>query len=261
MAKILNSILCAFAVFFVCFAWIYYSLKDDVLALILSLVVAACSWYLIWKGQATIDSGKKIKLARKNALASFVNFLRFGADNAALFENVLRYYRFEVERQDYDSLIVTKNGQKSYVSICFSQESLSKDELRSAVISCKRAGCHRLYIFTNKADSSAVATANAQVPTSIIDAQNTYTLFEQCEKLPDLPMQKPPKKVTFVAQYAFNKRRFGWYFASSLFMLLISIISYFPWYTLAWATVFLALSVYSLVNRRFNVAPTRVSLD
>ena len=261
MAKILNSILCAFAVFFLCFAWIYYSLKDDVLALALSLVVAACSWYLIWKGQAQIDLGKKTKLAQKNAVSSFVNYLRFGADNAALFENMLRYYRFDVERQGYDSLIVSKNGQKSYVSICFSQDNLSKDELRTAVISCKRAGCNRLYVFTVKADATAIATANAHVQASVIDAQNTYTLFEQCDKLPALPPQKPPKKVSFVAQYAFNKRRFGWYFASSLFMLLISVISYFPWYTLAWATVFFALAVYSIVNRRFNVAPTRVSLD
>ena len=261
MAKILNSILCAFAVFFVCFAWIYYSLKDDVLALALSLIVALCSWYLIWKGQEQIDLGKKNKLARNKTIASLVNLLRFGADNATIFENMLRYYRFEVERQGFDSLIATKNGQKSYVSICFSQDNLSKDELRTAIISCKRAGCEKLLIFTAKADATAVATANAHVQTSIIDAQNTYVLFEQCDKLPTLPKQLPPKKVSFVAQFAFNKRRFGWYFASSLFMLLISFISYFPWYTLAWATVFLGLATYSLVNKRFNVAPTRVNLD
>ena len=261
MAKILNSILCAFAVFFLCFAWIYYSLKDDVLALALSLIVAICSWYLIWKGQERIDVGKKNKLAHKNEIASFVNLLRFGADNAAIFEDMLRYYRFEVEKQDFDSLIVSKNGQKSYVSICFAQDSLSKDDLRTAVISCKRANCEKLYIFTVKADGTAIATANAHVPTSIIDAQNTYVLFEQSDKVPALPQQKPPKKVSFVAQYAFSRRRFGWYFASSLFMLLISFISYFPWYTLGWATVFFALATYSLVNKRFNVAPTRITLD
>ena len=261
MAKILNSILCALAVFFVCFAWIYYSLKDDVLALALSLIVGLCSWYLIWKGQEKIYLSKKTKIARKNTLASFVSLLRFGADNAATFEEMLRYYRFEVERQGFDSLIATKNGQKSFVSICFAQDNLSKDELRTAVVSCKRAGCDKLLIFTVKADITAVATANAHVQTSIIDAQNTYALFEQCDKLPTLPQQKPPKKVSFVAQYAFNRRRFGWYFASSLFMLLISFISFFPWYTLAWATVFLGLATYSLVNKRFNVAPTRVSLD
>ena len=261
MAKILNSVLCAFAILFVCFAWVYYSLKDDVLAILLSLIVALCAWYLIWKAQSHIDFGKKIKLAQKNAVSSFVNFLRFGADNATLFENMLRYYRFELDRVNYDSLIATKNGQKSYVAICFQHDNVTKDELRDAVVSAKRAACEKLYIFTVKADSTSLATANGQVRTVVIDAQNTYALFEQCDKLPAIPQQKTPKKATFVARYAFNRRRFGWYFASSLFMLLISIISYFPWYTLAWATVFLALAVYCLVNRRFNVAPTRVNLD
>ena len=261
MAKILNSFLCAFAVYFLSFAWIYYSLKDDILALALSAIVALCSWYLIWKAQSGIDSGKKIKLAQKNAVSSFVNFLRFGLDNAELFEDMLHYYRFEVEKINYDSLIATKNGQKSYVAINFQHDSLSKDALREAVVSAKRAACQRLYIFTVKADATSVATANGQIRTVIIDAQNTYALFEQCDKLPAIPPQKAPKKAAFVASFAFNKRRFGWYFGSSLFMLLISLISYFPWYTLAWATVFLVLSVYCLVNKRFNAQPTRVSLD
>ena len=261
MSKILNSFLCAFAVFFLCFAWIYYSLKDDILAFSLSAIVALCSSYLIWKALSQIDAGKKIKLVKKNAVASLVNFLRFGTDNAAIFEKMLRYYRFEVERQSYDSLIVTKNGQKSYVAINYSHDNLTKDELRDTIVSAKRANCARLYIFTTKADAASVATANGQIHTVIVDAQNTYALFEQCDKLPLIPAQKAPKKATFVARYAFNRRRFGWYFASSLFMLLISIISYFPWYTLGWATVFFCLAVYSLTNKRFNVAPTRVSLD
>ena len=261
MAKILNSFLCAFAVFFLCFAWVYFSLKDDILAFSLSAIVALCTLYLIWKALSRIDAGKKIKLAQKSAVASLVNCVRFGADNASLFENMLRYYRFDVQKEGYDSLIVTKNGQKSYVSISFKHDSLSKDELCDAVISAKRAECCRLYIFTTKADSASVATANRQIRTVVIDAQNTYALFEQCDKLPALPPQKPPKKVTFVANFAFNKRRFGWYFSSSLFMLLISAISYFPWYTLAWATAFFTLAVYSLVNKRFNTVPTRVKLD
>ena len=261
MAKILNSFLCAFAVFFLCFAWIYYSLKDDILALTLSGIVALSTLYLIWKAQERFDAGKKMKLAHKTAVASLLNFLRFGADNAALFKEMLNYYRFDARKEGYDSLIVTKNGQKSYVSINFQHDSLSKDELRDAVISAKRAKCRRLYIFTVKADTTSVATANGQVHTVVIDAQNTYALFEQCEKLPDIPPQKTPKKAAFVARYAFNRKRFGWYFVSSLFMLLISFISYFPWYTLGWATVFFALALYSLVNKRFNVAPTRISLD
>ena len=261
MAKILNSFLCAFAVFFLCFAWVYYSLKDDVLAVALSLIVAISTLSLLWIGLSRFDANKKAKLAEKNAAANLANYLKFGADNATLFETMLQYYRFTVTKVGFDSLIVTKNGQKSYVAICFAHDKLSSDELRDAVISAKRAACNRLYVFTAKAYSFLLNEENCHIQTTLIDAQNTYTLFEQSSKLPDVPPQKAPKKASFVAGYAFNRKRFGWYFASSLFMLLISFIAYFPFYTLGWATVFFALAVYSLVNKRFNVAPTRVSLD
>ena len=261
MAKILNSFLCAFGIFFICFAWIYYSLKDDALALALAAIVALCSAYLIWKTLGQIDAGKQTKATKKKAVASFVNFLRFNADNAAIFDKMLRYYNFGIEKQTFDSLIVNKNGQISYVAISFAHDSLTRDELREAVISAKRANCNNLYVFTNKVDAASTSCANSHINTIFIDADNTYALFEQCDKLPTVPKQSAPKKATFLAQYAFNRRRFGWYFTSSLFMLLISLISYFPWYALAWATIFFTLAVYSLVNKRYNHTRTRVTLD
>ena len=261
MAKILNSFLCAFGIFLICFAWVYYSLKDDTLAFALAAIVALCSAYLIWMALERIDTGKQIKTAKKKALTGFINFMRFGADNATIFENMLRYYRFDIVKKEFDSLIITKNGQNSYVSINFLHDSISRDELREAVVSAKRANCHNLYIFTTKVDATSAASADAHINTIFVDADNTYALFEQCDKLPTIPKQSAPKKVTFLAQYAFNRRRFGWYFTSSLFMLLISLISYFPWYTLAWSTIFFALAVYSLVNKRYNYVKTVVTLD
>ena len=261
MAKILNSFLCAFGIFFICFAWVYYSLKDDTLALALAVIVALCSAYLIWKTLGKIDTGKQIKIAKKKAVANFIDFFRFGADNAAIFQEVLRYYHFEIVKQTFDSLIVDKNGKICYVAIDFCHDSLTRDALREAVVSAKRANCNHLYIFTNKVDAASVACANTHINTTFIDADNTYALFEQCDKLPSIPKQSAPKKASYFAQYAFNKRRFGWYFASSLFMLIISLISYFPWYALAWATIFFALAVYSLINKRYNYTRTRVTLD
>lgn len=261
MAKILNSFLCAFGIFFICFAWVYFSLKDDVLALALASIVALSSAYLIWKALNQIDIGKKIKISKKKELANFVNYLRFAPDNASTFEKMLRYYRFEVEQQSFDNLIASKNGQLNYVSINFSHDSLTRDELRNAIVAAKRANCQSLYIFTTKTDVASMTCANSYINTIFIDAANTYALFEQCDKLPAIPNQSAPKKSTFIAQYAFNRRRFGWYFTSSIFMLLISIISYFPWYTLAWATIFFILAVYCLVNKRYNYTQTRVTLD
>lgn len=261
MAKILNTILCALIIFMLCFVWVVYCLKDTTIALALSLIVSASSGYLIWRAQTKRENSKKIKLAKRTKIATLGNYFRFGADNATLFEDMLRYYRFEVTRVDYDNLIVEKNGTKSFVAIRFGKDTLSQDELTVAVVDAKRAECSKLYVFANKVDKTAQNTANAYLHTISVDIANTYALFEQCDKLPALAQQKPARKSSFVAKYAFNKRRFGWYFAGSLFMLVISVISYFPWYTLSWATVNMGLAIYSLLNKRYNVEPTRVTLD
>lgn len=260
MAKFLNSILCTIIIFLLTFTWIYYCLKIANLALALSVVVALASGYIIWRMQSRWERGQNLKKSQKKAVADFCNLLKFGADNATIFTPMLRYYHFEITETDFDSLVATKNGAKCYVAICFGKDNLGQDELRQAVISAKRAECSKLYMFTNKIDNQLKDMANKHLPTVCIDASNTYALFEQCDKLPPIPQAKPTKP-RLVAKYAFNRRRFGWYFTSSLMMLVLSVVSYFPWYSLAWATVLFAVAVYSLVNKKYNTVPTRITLE
>ena len=261
MAKILNCILSTIAIFLLFFTWVYYCLKDSAIAFWLSLVVALASAYLIWRFQTERDNGKKIKLAKRKSIAALSEYLRFGENNAELFADMLRYYRFDVEKVDFDNLIVVKNNVKSYVATRFVQDSLDKVELCKAVIAAKRTRCEKLYVFANKVDKALLDSANAHIHTVSVDVANTYALLEQCDKLPAISEIKPSKKPLIIAKYALNRRRFGWYFTASLFMLAISVISYIPWYTLSWATINLGLALYSLLNKRFNVPPTNVTLD
>lgn len=261
MAKILNCILCTIAVFLLALTWIYYCLRDSALALWLSLVVATCSGYLVWRVLSNWEKGKKIKSAKRKSISALSEYLRFGEDNATLFADMLRYYRFEVTKVDFDNIIVEKGSIKSYVAVRFTQDNLGKDELCKTVVNAKRADCSKLYVFTNKADKSLVDSANAHIRTVTVDIANTYALLEQCDKLPALKQIKPSKRPFIIAKYAFNKRRFGWYFTASLFMLAISVVSFIPWYTLSWATINLGLALYSLLNKRYNVTPTNVTLD
>ena len=261
MAKILNCILCTIAVFFLSFIWVYYCLRNSTLALWLSVVVAIATAYIVWRFLTERENGKKIKLAKRKSIAALSEYLRFGENNAQLFEDMLRYYRFEVEKLDYDNLIVVKNNVKSYVAMRFVQDSISKDELFKAVIAAKRADCSKLYVFANKADKQLVDIANVHIHTITVDIANTYALLEQCDMLPDIKEIKPSKKPFIIAKYAFNRRRFGWYFTASLFMLAISVISFIPWYMLTWATINFGLALYSLLNKRYNAVPTNVTLD
>ena len=261
MAKILNCILCTIAIFLLSLTWVYYCLRDSTLALWLALVVALAACYIIWRAQSRWEKGKKIKLAKKKQIAALTEYLRFGENNAELFADMLRYYRFEVKKANDDDLVVMKNGITSYVATRFVQDSLSKEEIAKAVIAAKRAKCSKLYVFANKADKSLVDAANARIHTVTVDVANTYALLEQCDKLPALKEIKPSKKPLIIAKYALNRRRFGWYFTSSLFLIALSVISFIPWYMLTWATINFGLALYSLLNRRFNVPPTNVTLD
>ena len=261
MAKILNCILCSIAIFLLSLTWVFYCLRDSTLALWLALVVALSCCYIIWRLQSKMENAKKIKLAKRKNIAALSEYLRFGENNSKLFAEMLRYYRFEVTEVNFDELIVVKNNVRSYVATRFVQDSLEKSELVKAVIAAKRADCKKLYVFTNKVDKTLVDTANAHIRTVTVDVANTYALLEQCDKLPALTEIKPSKKPLLVAKYAFNRRRFGWYFTASLFLTALSVISFIPWYMLSWATVNFGLALYSLLNRRYNVLPTNVTLD
>ena len=256
----MNCLLCTVIIFLLSFLWIIYCLRDKTLAYALSAIVALASGYLIWRSLSKFEQGKQLKQTKKKNVASFSEYLRFNENNAELFAEMLRYYRFEVKNVDYDNLIVTKNNVTSYVALRFAQDSLNREELCKTVVSAKRTKCSKLYLFSNKIDNSLIKLADKYLHTVSVDIGNVYSLFENCNKLPTIP-KSAQKKSSFIASYAFNRRRFGWYLASALFMLAVSVIAYFPWYTLAWATVSLALALYSLLNTRYNTPPTHITLD
>lgn len=260
MSKYLNSLLCTVIIFLLSYLWIIYCLRDPTLAFALSAIVALASCYLIFKSLSRLESGRKIKQAKKNNIASLAEYLRFNDDNATLFADMLRYYRFEVKPIDYDNLVATKNGQTSFVALRFSQDSVSREEVSKVVVAAKRNKCGKIYLFANKIDGALVQLAEKHVHTVSVDIANTYALMENCEKLPTLP-KATRAKTSFVAKYAFNRRRFGWYFISCLFMLAVSVIAYFPWYTLTWATISLGLALFCLLNTRYNTPPTNITLD
>lgn len=260
MSKILNCLLCTIIIFLLCFIWVIYCLKDTTLALALSAIITLASCYLIWRALSRFEKGQRRKQTKKSNIAKLSEYLRFNENNAALFADMLQYYRFEVTVVDFDNLIVTKNNVTSYVALRFNQDSINMDELCKTVVSAKRAKCSKLYLFANKIDSSLLKLAEKYLHTVSVDIANIYALLENCEKLPTLP-KNAQKKSSFIASYAFNRHRFGWYFASSLFMLAVSVVAYFPWYTLSWATVNFALALFSLLNTRYNTPPTNITLD
>lgn len=260
MPKILNVILCVILVFLLTFCWIYYSVKSSDVALGLASIVALASGYIMWQANTKWERGRQTKRKRKNDVLSLRQFLEFNPDNGELLKDMLIYYDFEIRVKNYDSLTVVKNGIECYVTANFAQDTAGRDYIRQSVIAAKRGRAEKLYVFCNKCDASLQNLAQEHIPTVFVDLNNTFALLEQSGKLPELT-QKKQKKASFAATYAFNKRRFGWYFLSSLFCAAISFVSYLRYYLLGWSTVFFVLAVYCLFNKRYNPLPTNVTLD
>lgn len=260
MPKFLNNILITAMIFALSFLWTYYSLKSAVWAVTLACVIALSSSYIIYRIQSKAYRFKNVKSQNKKAVADFCDFLKYNDDNATLFAELYRYYGYNVSVLDCDSLIATKDGKTSCVITMYRKDGADSFDVAEAVVQAKRRKADCVALYANKADSVALENAKRRFDVSYVDAGNVYVLFVQAGKLPAIPQIKTVKN-SFVAQYAFCKKRFGWYFASSVFMALLSVIAYFPYYLLGWATVMLGLALYSLLNTRYNVKQTQIGLD
>lgn len=260
MSKVLNNFLCSLAIFGLSFLWTYYSLKSAVWAAALAATVAVCSSYLIYRAQNKLGQIKNVKSQNKKAVAGLREYLRFNDDNSSVFAELYRYYGYEVNAVDFDSFTASKEDASTFVTLCFRSDVLTTDDAAKAIVAAKRSKADKLCVYAVKIDTAARKAAAAQFDVSFVDLENAYLLLEQSGKLPRLPQAKPPKS-SFAAKYAFCRKRFGWYLASSVFTALLSIVAYFPYYLLGWATVLLALALYSLFNTRYNAKQTNVRLD
>lgn len=260
MPKILNNFLCSVMIFALSFLWVYYCVKSVAWALTLGLILAFCSAYLIARIQNKVGQVKAVKQQNKKVVANFYDYLKYNENNAELFAELYRYYHYDVDIVDYDSFIAVKDNSRYYVATLYAKDSLNASDIATAIVQAKRAKTDKLRVYVGKADAVISKTAKQRFDVEFVDVNNAYELLSQADKLPTIPQVKPAKN-SFIAKYAFCRKRFGWYFASSVFMALVSVVAYFPYYTLAWATVMLVLALYSLFNTRYNTRQTNVTLN
>ncbi|MCM1289377.1 MAG: hypothetical protein NC132_01815 [Corallococcus sp.] len=259
MARILDNILCTILIFLLTFAWATFCLKNAALALALAAIVSLCGSYVTYVLLKKLENRKSVKKQKKKQLNDFAIYLQFNCDNSELFMKMFNYYNFITEKVNFDNIIATKS-ERCYVAICFENDAVKLPQLRNAIICAKRNGCVKLLVFGVKADTGALTIANGQFPTKFVDLENAFALFEHSETLPTVPQAKATKQ-HILPQYAFNKKRFGWYFSGAVFLFLTSFISYFKLYSLLWATALAGVALYCLFNKRYNKIPTDVKLE
>lgn len=260
MAKFFDVFLSSIAIFFVSFCWGYYVLRDYKLALGVAIVIGLCSSYIVYrivnKGQSKAVATKQ----KKAMLASFCNYLSFCENASDVFADLLKYYTFVIEKVGDECLVAVKNGQKSYVALMFDSDCVTVQEVRKAVKMAKANKVDKLVVFCLGAKATEIQLANGQLPTKFVDAKSCLTLFEQADKLP--PLTKPAaKKSAYFCQFAFSKKRFGGYFASGMFLIVTSMLTFFPLYSIVWGTALLGVALYSLLNKRYNVVEKVATLE
>jgi hypothetical protein len=134
----------------------------------------------------------------------------------------------------------------------FDPDGVNSRDIVAARAVAKDNGCEKVYFFCADVTKNAKGVALASdIHIEIVNAASIYDLLNKYAVEVPLP-EKKIKKNRIVLSYALNKKRFAYYFGSALFLTAISFVSYFPVYTLVWATILLVVAVYCLVNRRFN---------
>ena len=260
MAKFFDVFLSSIAIFFVAFCWGYYVLREPKLALWVALTIGLCASYIVYRIVDKNQSKALASKARKNQMESFKDYLSFCENAVEVFANLLKYYNFGINKLGDDHIVATKNAQTSYVALMFDNDVATIADVKKAVRGAKRNNTNKLIVFCIGVKGTEVQLASTQLPTKFVDAQGLFALFEQADKLP--PLTKPTvKKSAYFCQFAFSKKRFGGYFASGIFLLITSALTFFPLYTIVWGTVLLGLALYSLLNKRYNTKASVATLE
>lgn len=260
MAKFFDVFLSSIAIFFVTFCWSYYILHDGKTALFGAIIVGVCASYIVYQIVDKSQSRANATKSRKQKLAAFASYLAFCENMAEIVANLLKYYSFGVQNVQNDGIIATKEDVRYYVGLLLDNDFVALTELRKVVRRAKQVKADKLIVFCLGVKPTDIQLANTQLATKFVDAQAAYTLFEQADKLPTL--DKPSfKKSAYFAQFAFSKKRFGGYFASGMFLLVTSALTFFPIYSIVWGTVLLGVALYSLLNKRYNLVQKVATLE
>jgi uncharacterized membrane-anchored protein YhcB (DUF1043 family) len=260
MAIFLDIFLSSIAIFFVTFCWIYYILHNVTTALLLSLIVGLCSSYIVYRIASTNHKKQQLTKNKKAQLDSFANYLCFCENAGDVFVKLLKYYTFVPQHVQNDGIVATKNGQQYYVALLFDNDIVTPSEVRKAVKTAKGHHVDKLIAFCIGYKPTDLQMANSQLPTKFVDKQNALLLFEQADMLPQLNCTTV-KKSAYFAQFAFAKKRFGGYFASGMFLLITSALTFFPLYSIVWGTALVRLALYSLLNKKYNVTQSVATLE
>lgn len=251
MAKYLNLFFIAVTAFFLCFCWLAYYNQPLWVRYSLGLLFAVMLFFILLVLQKKSDlvpnkKSKKNVKAQKYALALLTEY--------DIFIDVLKQQGYQTERVS-DNAYCLLGEQKTLVNFVFRLTNLVTQDLINAFKQAKKIKADKIVIFCISVDSSLWQFQNNfPLPVFVLDFDASMRLLANNGKSVT-PYYGTKKRGFFDKNFfyfAFAKNRSKHYFAISVFLLLMAIVSYYPIYNIIVATVCFGLGIYSLVNKRFN---------
>lgn len=244
MAKITNNILLAVIVALLTWSWVSYITNWQLIAVLASIAVTALFLVLASKNNITTTSQKLTD--------SLAVHLSIDSNSLQLMDKMLQYYLYATTIIDDHHILATKQDSTHLV---YCHNSMDNVNTQCATLTAKLCKQHKIYkvsiIAPNIEPAVYTVFHYCHINTKHINIASLYNQLQHANMLPALhPTSTKTKGI--VASYALSKHRAKHYAISSIFLVVISSISYLPAYTLAWATVLLALALYSRFNTRYN---------
>lgn len=251
MAKFLNLFFIAVTSFFLCFCWLAYYNQPLWVRYLLGLLFSIMLFFLllVLQKKANLFPNKKSKKnlkAQKYALALLTDY--------DIFIDVFKQQGYQIEKVSDNSYCLL-GDKKTLINFVFRLNNLGTQDLINAFKQAKKIRADKIVIFCISVDSSMWQfQSNFPLPVFILDFDASIRVLANNGK--SIKPYYGTKKGKFFDKnffyFAFAKNRSKHYFAISVFLLLMAIVSYYPIYNIIVATVCFGLGIYSLVNKRFN---------
>lgn len=253
MAKLLNTVILTFLSFMATLCWVYYLTHLSQLSLTVSLLMAVAVLC------AVLIYNKREKKPRKN-IEAFRWQMILDSRYKSVYD-MLIYNGYNCMQPEENKIFASKNDVRYCFYMKFQLADLTADDVVT-VFRQIRGHADKLVIMTNNAHQSAYGTAktlSSLMPTTVTDCEQLHVLMQQSRCIPSEQLPKPPKKRPAL-NYAFNRKRFGAYASASVFIFATGWLTFFPIYSMIWASVLAVFALFSLFNKQFN-RPSPSPLD
>jgi hypothetical protein len=254
MARIINIILISVAGFLLCFTWLVYYKQALWICYTVSALLAIMFFVVLFvleKRSNMLIPGKRVKKSvsdsQKKALACLTDY--------AVFLNIFQTKGYSIKRLSDEIYLIENTKNTSLIVFNFKLSNVGAQDVINAYKLSKKNTADNIVLFCLAYD------AGAKEMCRMLDKEITFMDFNSAKQFlranqRAIELPQPEKRVRFFESklfyYAFNRSRFKYYFFSAVFLLLLSRISFYSLYNISIATVSFVLSLYCLVNKRFN---------